>query len=125
MHLASSPCLSHQYGFPGDLLRLVVFKLNVQTIFYAHLHLDGGVELRIRAERVHHNVHLLDHVIQPTANSGAEEIPAEEKVSNWRICNLLPGGVLTPPYPISNVNSPESQFFVLLCLIQLRLYVYY
>lgn len=57
-------------------LGLVVLKLDVQAVLNAHFHLDGGVELGVGAQRVHHDVHLLDHVVQPAAHGGTEEIPA-------------------------------------------------
>lgn len=89
-----SPSLSgaHGHGIPlrkppaGGSLRsqlllrhslgLVVLELDVQAVLDAHFHLDGGVELGVGAQRVHNDVHLLDHVVQPAAHGGTEEIPA-------------------------------------------------
>lgn len=56
-------------------LGLVVLKLDVQAVLDAHFHLDGGVELGVGAQGVHNDVHLLDHIVQPAAHSGTEEIP--------------------------------------------------
>ena len=47
----------------------------MQTVFDADLHLDGGVQLGVRAQRVYHDVHLLDDVIQTAADGGPEEVP--------------------------------------------------
>lgn len=48
----------------------------MQAVLNAHFHLDGGVELGVGAQSVHNDVHLLDHVVQPAAHGGTEEIPA-------------------------------------------------
>lgn len=46
------------------ILGLVVLKLYVKTVLDAHFHLDGGVELRVGAECVDHDVQLFADVIQ-------------------------------------------------------------
>lgn len=45
------------------ILGFIVLKLYVQTIFNPHFHLDGGVEFRVCAECVNHNVQLFAGVI--------------------------------------------------------------
>lgn len=61
---------------PGYLLGFIVLKLNVQAVLDPHLHLDGGVQLWVRAEGVDYDVHLLDDVIEAAADGGSKEIPA-------------------------------------------------
>lgn len=62
---------------PRHLLGLVVLKLNVQTVLNPNLHLDGGVQLWVRAERVNHNVHLSDYIVEAAADGGSKKIPGE------------------------------------------------
>lgn len=62
------------YCAKKSLLGLVVLKLYVQTVLDPHFHLDGGVELRVGAERVHHNVQLFADVIQSPAYSCPQEV---------------------------------------------------
>lgn len=45
------------------LLGFVVLKLNVETILNPNFHFNGGVELRVSAQCVDHNVHLFTDVI--------------------------------------------------------------
>ena len=47
----------------------------MQTVFDADLHLDRGVQLGVRAQRVYHDVHLLDDIVQTAADGGPEEVP--------------------------------------------------
>lgn len=49
----------------------------MQTVLDPNLHLDGGVQLWVCAERVNDNVHLFDNIIEAAADGGAEEIPGE------------------------------------------------
>lgn len=62
----------------SHLLGFVVLELDVQAVLNAHLHLNRGVELWVGAQSVHHDVHLLHHIVQPAADGRSEEIPARE-----------------------------------------------
>lgn len=46
----------------------------MQTVLDPHFHLDGGVELRVGAERVHHDVQLLADVVQSPADGGPQKV---------------------------------------------------
>lgn len=48
---------------PTILLGFVILKLDVETILNSNFHFDGGVELRVSAQCVDHNVHLFNDVI--------------------------------------------------------------
>lgn len=60
---------------PRHSLGFVVLKLNVQTVLDPDLHLDGRVQLWVRAQRVDHDVHLLDNIVEAAADGGTKEIP--------------------------------------------------
>lgn len=60
---------------PGYLLGLIILKLDVQAVLNPNLHLDGGVQLWVRAERVDYNVHLFDDIIEAAADGSSKEIP--------------------------------------------------
>lgn len=49
----------------------------MQAVLDSNLHLDGGVQFWVRAERVNDNVHLFDNIVEAAADGGAEEIPGE------------------------------------------------
>lgn len=48
----------------------------MQAILNANLHFNGGVEFRVSAQCVHHNVQLLGDVIESSDDRGAKEISA-------------------------------------------------
>lgn len=56
------------------LLGFIVLKFNVQTVLDPNLHLDGRVQLRVRAECVNYNVHLFDNIIEAAADGSSKEI---------------------------------------------------
>lgn len=60
---------------PRYLLGLIILKLNVQAVLDPNLHLDGGVQLWVRAECVDYDVHLFDNIIEAAADGGSKEIP--------------------------------------------------
>ena len=82
-----APAARHSLG-------LVVLKLDVQAVLDADLHLDGRVQLGVRAQRVHHDVHLLDNVVEAAADSGPEEVPV-----GGRRAAKGPGFTHPPPPP--------------------------
>lgn len=51
------------YCLKTIILGFIVFKLYVQAVLDSHFHLDGGVELRVGAERVNHDVQLFADII--------------------------------------------------------------
>lgn len=57
-----------------NLLGFVVLELNMQTVFNANLHLDRGVQLGIRAQCVHDDVHFLGDVGQSAAYRRTKEV---------------------------------------------------
>lgn len=65
----------------------------MQAVLNPDLHLDGGVQLWVRAECVNYNVHLFDNIIEAAADGGSKEIPVETDMS-WRdtpSLQMLPG----------------------------------
>lgn len=56
------------------LLGFIVLKFYVQTVLDPHFHLDGGVEVRVCAQCVNHNVQLLGDVAELTAYRHLEEV---------------------------------------------------
>lgn len=48
----------------------------MQAVLNADFHLNGGVEFRVSAQRVDHNVQLLGDVIESSDHRGPEEISA-------------------------------------------------
>lgn len=85
---------------PQLLLRFVVFKLDVETIFNPNLHLNGGVEFGVSAQGVDHDVELFADVVQPSDHCGAEEIPAN------RAETPVSSGV--PSRPLNRNVSPRQ-----------------
>lgn len=69
--LNSSP---RRWG-PRYLLGFIILKLNVQAVLNPNFHLDGRVQLWVRAECVDYNVHLFDDIIEAAADGGSKEIP--------------------------------------------------
>lgn len=47
----------------------------MQAVLDPNLHLDGGVQLWVCAERVDDDVHLFDNIIEAAADGGSQEVP--------------------------------------------------
>lgn len=65
IHPGEKKLMAEVYCSPAaaPLLGFVVLKLNVEAVLNPNLHFNGGVELRVGAQRVHHNVHLFSDVV--------------------------------------------------------------
>lgn len=50
----------------------------MQAILDPNLHLDRRVQLWVRAQCVHHNVHFFDNIVEAAADGGPQEIAVED-----------------------------------------------
>ncbi len=66
--------MTRQGRRPNEILGLVVFEFNVQTVFNADLHLDGIVAVGRHTVRVHPDVAFLVHVGHSTGYRDPNEI---------------------------------------------------
>lgn len=64
------------------ILGFIVLKLDVQTVLDPHFHLDGGVELGVAAECVHHDVQLFADVVQSPADCRPQKVAGGQKRSH-------------------------------------------
>lgn len=62
----------------------------METIFNANFHLNGGVEFRVGAQRVDHNVQLFSDVIESSDHCGTKEVSAnvQEGTEN-KYCHFI------------------------------------
>lgn len=47
----------------------------MEAVFDANFHFDGGVEFRVGAQCVDHNVHLFTYVVQSSNHRGTKKVP--------------------------------------------------
>lgn len=62
----------------------------MQTVLNADFHLDGGIQLGVRAECVNHDIQFFAEVVESSAYSGPKEIPgAEREGAKEKVTKLL------------------------------------
>ncbi len=74
----------------GYSLGFIVFKLNMETIFNSYFHLDGGVELWIRGQRLYDNLHLFTDIIQPSADCRSQKVSKYDQNEEIQLRSVLP-----------------------------------
>ncbi len=74
----------------GYSLGFVVFKLNMETIFNSYFHLDGGVELWKRAQRLHDNIHLFTDIIHPSADCRSQKVSKQIRMKKFSYVLYFP-----------------------------------
>lgn len=72
-----------------DLLCLVVLKFYVQTVFDAHLHLEGVVHVREVGKCVHSQVQLFADVSKSTYYHNTKKIPKNNKGTKFKTTTRL------------------------------------
>lgn len=50
----------------------------MQAVLDPDFHLDGRVQLRVRAKCVNYNVHLLDNIVEAAADGGSKKIAVRD-----------------------------------------------